>query len=76
MKTKQFPLNKWVIFDYAKKTAIGRTFLNYKNEKSITFLTEKGEHQTMLFSEIENPRILWFLGKAKQNLLDANYTLN
>ncbi len=76
MTTKQFTPNKWMIFDLEGGTAIGRTFITDKGDKLIAFVTEKGEHKTTLFSEIENPRILHTLGQVKRDAKNSNYTLN
>ena len=76
MKTKQFPSNKWIIFDLEDATAIGRTIITPEGDKLIVYLTEKGEYKTALFSDIENPRILLPLGEIKKEVKSNNYTLN
>ncbi len=76
MKTKQFTPNKWIIFDLEKATAIGRTYCSTEGDQLIAYVTEKGEHKTTLFSEIENPRILHTLGQVKRDAKNSNYRLN
>ena len=77
MKKYKFEPDIWIIFDYNRGTAIGRTFFGMNRDECVASVSESGEMKCILYKEIELPRKLSILSKKSKNTTsNSTYFLN